>query len=111
MGRMYRGVEVKANGRSTIAVAFVDSGCDETIISERLANKLKLKFYGKFESLSASQTKIIGKLCKVTIKDERIQDILTVGVTNKPFEDAEEHGVDIILGHDFLQRNKVKLVF
>ena len=105
---MYRGVEVKANGRSTIAVAFVDSGCDETIISERLANKLKLKL---FESLSASQTKIIGKLCKVTIKDERIQDLLTVGVTNKPFEDAEEHGVDIILGHDFLQRNKVKLVF
>jgi hypothetical protein len=51
---MYRGVEVKANGRSSIAVAFVDSGCDETIISERLANKLKVKLYGKFESLSAS---------------------------------------------------------
>ena len=108
---MYRGIQIKSNGISKIAVAFIDSGCDETIISERLAKKLKLKLYGKFEITTAGKTKITGKLGKVTLIDERIKDKITVGVTNQPFDDVEEHGIDIILGHDFLQRNNIKLIF
>ena len=108
---MYRGIQIKSNGISKIAVAFIDSGCDETIISERLAKKLKLKLYGKFEILTAGKIKITGKLGEVTITDEKIKDKITVGVTNQPFDDVEEHGIDIILGHDFLQRNKIKLIF
>ena len=108
---MYRGFEIKANGKSKIAVALIDSGCDETIISERLAKTLKLKLYGKFEILSASKIKITGKLDKITIIDEKLKDTITVGVTNEPFDDVEEYGVDVIIGHDFLQRNKVKLVY
>ena len=108
---MYRGLQIKSNGRSKIAVAFIDSGSDETIISERLAKKLKLKLYGKFEIITAGEKKITGKLGEVTLIDENIRDKITVGVTDKPFDDVEEHGVDIILGHDFLQRNKIKLIF
>lgn len=108
---MYRGIQVKSNGISKIAVAFIDSGCDETIISERLAKKLKLKLYGYFEILTAGKIKITGKLGEVTLIDEKIKDKITVGVTDKPFDDVEEHGVDVILGHDFLQRNNVKLLF
>ena len=108
---MYRGIQIKSNGILKIVVAFIDSGCDETIISERLAQKLKLKLYGKFEITTASKTKIKGKLGEVTLIDEKIKDKITVGVTNEPFDDVQEHGVDVILGHDFLQRNKVKLIF
>ena len=41
MGRVYRPVEVEFNGKKQITIALVDTGADETVISEKLANKLK----------------------------------------------------------------------
>jgi len=58
---MYRGIEIKVNGRSKIAVALIDSGCDETIISERLAKRLNLKLYGNIDSSLRVRTR--GRFC------------------------------------------------
>ena len=113
MGRMYRAVVVSANGRSEMTVAFIDTGADETIISNSIAKKLRLKLYGEYKALSASRHKIIGRLAYVKISDSAISDKIVVGVTDEPFgtEYVDEEGVEVILGIDFLQRNNVKLDF
>ncbi len=113
MGRIYRAIVLSANGKSEMTVAFVDTGADETIISERIAKKLKLKMYGDYKAISASRHEIVGKLASVTISDSSISDRLVVGVTNEPFgtDYVDEEGVEVILGIDFLQRNNLKLDF
>ena len=113
MGRMYRAVVISANGRSEMTVAFVDTGADETIISSRIANRLKLKLYGEYKALSASRHKIVGTLASVRISNSVISDKMVVGVTDEPFgtDYVDEEGVEVILGIDFLQRNNIKLDF
>lgn len=111
LGRMYKSFVAISNGKSIPIVALVDTGADETVISERLAKKLNLKLYGEYESVSASRHKIIGKLAKVKFKDEEIEDEIVVGVSDEPFADNGEEGIDVILGVNFLQRNNVKLNF
>jgi len=113
LGRMYRAVVVSANGRSEMTVAFVDTGADETIISDRIAKRLKLKLHGEYKALSASRHKIVGKLASVKLSDSVISDKMVVGVTDEPFgtDYVDEEGVEVILGIDFLQRNNIKLDF
>lgn len=110
---MYRAVVISANGISEMTVAFVDTGADETIISERIANKLGLKFYGEYKAISASRHEITGRLASVIISDSIVTDKMVVGVTDEPFgtDYMDEEGVDVILGIDFLQRNNLKLDF
>ena len=110
---MYRAVVISANGNSEMTVAFVDTGADETIISNRIAKKLRLKLYGEYKALSASRHEIVGRLALVDISDSKVSDKITVGVTDEPFgtDYVDEEGVEVILGIDFLQRNNIKLDF
>ena len=113
MGRIYRPVLVSGNGKQEMTIAFVDSGSDETIISERLANELGIELFGKYYFLTASGEHITGRLGKVRIKDEQIDHELLVGVTDAIFrsEYSDDHGIEVIIGIDFLQDNNLKLDF
>lgn len=107
MGRVYRPVEIAANGRKEIAIALLDTGADETVISEKLAKELGSKLYGTYKARCASQTVLTGKYADITIKELRSLKSakLEVGVSDIPFDtdDIDEEGIDVILGIDFIQ--------
>jgi predicted aspartyl protease len=56
MGWIYRSVEVEYGDRKATAVAIIDTGADETVISERLAGKVNSDLYGNFKAICASDT-------------------------------------------------------
>ena len=56
MGRIYRPVEVECGDRKATTVAIIDTGADETVISERLAGKVNSDLYGVFKAICASDT-------------------------------------------------------
>ncbi|MFQ6062122.1 MAG: retroviral-like aspartic protease family protein [Methanosarcinales archaeon] len=60
MGRIYRPVELFNENESIPAVAILDTGADETVISERIAEKLNLEKEGRFEAICASRNIITG---------------------------------------------------
>lgn len=113
MGRMYRPVELSTRNKKIISVAILDTGADETVVSERLAKLIRAELYGKFLALCASDTMLEGKYADVTIKDITSGKIvrLTVGVSDIPFntDDIDDEGVDAILGVDFIQKTKIEI--
>ena len=115
MGRIYRPVELSAGRKRVNTVAIVDSGADETAISERVARMLGAELYGEFNAASACDTVITGKHADIRIKEKwsGIHSRLTVGVTDVPFrsEDMDEEGVEVLLGVDFLQATKATITF
>ena len=64
MGRIYRPVEVSYNGGREIAVAIVDTGADETVVSQKLADKLKAELYGTFYAVCGISSYIGGQVCR-----------------------------------------------
>ena len=115
MGRIYRAVEVRTRDKSIISVAIVDSGADESVISERLAKQIDAETYGEFEAVCASKNVVTGKYVDVVIKDIRSgkEAKMEVGTADEPFDtdDIDEEGIDVILGVDFLQENNIRLDF
>ncbi len=107
MGRVYRPVEIAANGKKEIAIALLDTGADETVISERLAKELGSELYGSYKARCASQTILTGKYADIVIKELRSLKSakLEVGVSDIPFDtdDIDDEGIDVILGIDFIQ--------
>ncbi len=107
MGRVYRLVEIVADGRKEIAIALLDTGADETVMSEKLARKLGSKLYGTYQARCASQTILTGKYADIVIKELRSLKSakLEVGVSDIPFDtdDIDDEGIDVILGIDFVQ--------
>lgn len=91
----------------------MDSGADETVISQKLAEVIGVDLYGLYRSYSATGQVIEGKFAVVTFKDEKIEITMVVGVSEIPFksEYSDEEGIDVIIGVDFLQDAKVKLAF
>ncbi len=115
MGRIYRPVEVEYGNRKATTVAIIDTGADETVISERLAGKVNSDLYGVFKAICASDTILEGKYADVTIRElwSRVEAVMTVGVSDKPFktDDIDDEGVEAILGVDFLQETEMPLDF
>ena len=113
MGRRYRSIIVAGKNKEKLTVAFVDSGADETVISQRLADEIGVQLYGVYRSYSATGQVIEGKFAEVTFRDGEIEITMEVGVSEVPFksEYSDEEGVDVIIGVDFLQDTKVSLVF
>ena len=113
MGRVYRPVEIFANGSTTIAIAIIDIGADETVISEKLARQLKAKLYGEYTAKCASQTILTGKHADIKIKElkSKKETTMEVGVSDVPFDtdDIDEEGLDVILGIDFIQKVNLKI--
>ncbi len=108
MGRMYRPVELYFQNNKIISVSIIDTGADETVISERLAKKINAELYGTFRAMCASDTVLEGKYADVEIKDiwSNKKAFLVVGVSDIPFntDDIDDEGVDVILGTDFIQK-------
>ena len=115
MGRIYRPVEIEYDTRKATTVAIIDTGADETVISERLAGKVNSDLYGVFKAICASDTILEGKYADVTIRElwSGVEIIMTVGVPDKPFgtDDIDDEGVEAILGVDFLQETEMPLNF
>lgn len=113
MGRVYRPVEVLVNSRKKIAIALVDTGADETVISEKLAKSLEAELYGLYTAKCASQTILTGRYSDVTIKELKSgkETKIEAGVSNVPFntDDIDEEGLDVILGVDFIQKVGLKI--
>ncbi len=102
MGRIYRPVEVEYGDRKATTVAIIDTGADETVISERLAGKVDSDLYGVFKAIYASDTILEGEYADVMIRElwSGVEIIITVGVSDKPFgtDDIDDEGVEAIFG-------------
>ena len=113
MGRVYRIVEVSSNGKKESAIAIVDTGADETVISKRLANKLNAKLHGTFLAKCASQTILEGKYANIKVKELKSgkEAQLEAGVSDVPFDtdDISEEGLDVIVGVDFIQEVRLEI--
>ena len=105
---MYKPIVVLGEISEKMTVAFVDSGADETIIGQKLADQIGVEAYGVYHSYSASGDLMEGRFGKVTIKDHDFHLTMEVGITDIPFNSdySDEEGVDVILGVDFLQDAK-----
>ncbi len=115
MGRMYRPVEINFKDNKIVSVSIVDTGADETVISERLAKKINAELYGTFRAICASDTILEGKYTDVEIKDiwSNKKAFLVVGVSDIPFntDDIDDEGIDVILGTDFIQKTELEIKF
>lgn len=113
MGRVYKPIEASLNGKSRVTVGLVDTGADETVISEKLAKKLNAELYGTYKAFCASQFVLTGKYADIMIKDLTCGKSITmkVGVSDVPFDtdDINDEGLDVILGVDFIQEIDLKL--
>ena len=113
MGRIYVPVEVSFNGMKKTTVALVDTGADETVISEKLANELQANLYGTYQATCASGFLLKGKYSLLSIKElkEGKEAKIEVGVSDIPFDTDEinEEGLGIILGVDFTQEANMKV--
>ena len=94
-------------------VAFVDSGADDSIISEILAEKIGAKLYGKYIAYSASNDAILGRRATLGFTIDGYSIDIEVGVTNIPFHSdySDEEGVHMIIGLDILQEMEANLKF
>jgi len=110
---MFRPIDVSSpdGSRKETAVALIDTGCDETVINQSVAERLHLEQYGEYRSVSASQHEVHGYYSEVVLRDlrEGVGGIHYVGVTNVPFDSDE--GIVAIIGVDFLQAHNIKLDF
>lgn len=108
MGRVYRRVEIETNDKKDQAIAIIDTGADETVISEKLANKLNADLHGEFLAKCASQTILRGRYAWINMKELKTgkQAKIEAGVSDIPFDtdDIDEEGIDVIIGVDFVQK-------
>ena len=113
MGRIYKGFGLCNNGKKLIVVGFVDSGSDNTILSKRVADKLKIKMKGKEELEVANKETILTDVGEVRIisEQDKIDDVIKVNVTDLPFEMDSDENIDMIVGLDFMQKHNVRLAF
>ncbi len=113
MGRMYRPVEIYFNDNKAVSVAIVDTGADETVVSERIAKKINAELFGTFQAICASDTVLEGKNADVEILDllSGKKAKLVVGVSDIPFntDDIDDEGVDVILGTDYIQKTELEI--
>lgn len=112
MGRIYKTVIVKNGDKLEHVVGFVDSGADTTVISARLARRLKIRktvpgslMVADGRVIPTRKTRIL-----VIVPDEKVRIKLAVDITNLPF-DEDIDILDMILGIDFLQESESRLIF
>ena len=114
MGRMYTAVEVSVNNKKKITVGLIDTGADETIVSEKLAVELSASLYGEYKAVCASGFKIKGKYSNFSIKEFSSGKTISLkaGVSDVPFDtdDINDEGLNIILGIDFIQETGLELI-
>jgi len=112
MGRIYKSVILKNAPRSLHAVAFVDSGSDTTIISQRISRQLGIKLRAKSSILLPDGRMLPTRTGILTIEVPRdgLSQETAVEISDVPFEEDIDD-LDVILGLDFLQENGIRLSF
>jgi hypothetical protein len=112
MGRIYKSILVRNGTRSEYITAFVDSGADISLITERLARRLKLKMGGPGNVKVADGRVIPTKTGRIWVEEpnSKVKFRLTVDITDLPF-DEDIDVLDMILGVDFLQETESMLEF
>ena len=131
MGKMYKALQVRNDRKVREVVAFVDSGCDKTIISDRIGRLLEIEQFGAEEIKVANAEIIVAGLGHVTVIsiNDDIKAEMEVGISDIPFKaDLNEslhdssgmtgsdpsypdENIDMIIGVDFLQEHNIKLIF
>ena len=113
MGCQYRPVDVVVKEKGLHTVGLIDTGADETVISTKLADALGCRLKGDFRATSASKVEVKGKYTRVKSIVEKwsgkFVEEYRIGVTDEPF--ADDEGIDIIIGVDFLQDTNYELRF
>ena len=112
MGRIYRSIILRNATRTMHAVAFVDSGSDTSLISERISRRLGIKALAKSSVRLADGRMLPTRTAIVTIEspNDKLRKEVLVDISNIPFEDDIDD-LDVILGLDFLQENGIRLSF
>jgi hypothetical protein len=112
MGRIYKTVRVRYCRKAEYVVAFVDSGADTCVISQRLARRLKMRMPNTSKVIVADGRQIPTRTDIITIEspNEKVKVKLTVDITDLPF-DEDIDILDMILGIDFLQETESMLEF
>ena len=111
MGRVYRAIELRNNKKRIDVVGLVDTGADETVISEKIARLLKCGYTGEIDTETITLESVRINKTRISIFDRWSMNStrLFVGVTDR-FFDVDE-GIEIILGIDFLQKTGLILDF
>jgi hypothetical protein len=111
MGRIYRPIQLCNGKRCVDVVGLIDTGADETVISEVISKKLGCETIGEFEASTITLEPVKLKTTHIEILDRwaKVKAKMLVGVTDK-FFDVDE-GIDIIIGVDFLQKTESKIDF
>jgi len=113
MGKMYKALQVRNGRRVREVVAFVDSGCDKTIISDKIGKLLGVARFGTEEIEVANAEAIVVELGHVTVMsiNDKIEAEMEVGISDIPFKADPDENIDMIIGVDFLQEHNIKLIF
>lgn len=114
MGRKYTRVRVRSKDRAlSDIIAFIDSGSDLTIISTKVAKRLRIKSQNIERKWTASDgDERFIPITEIEIKAEDddegvvLDDVL---IENSPLD--RESGEEVILGLDYLQKTKKTLKF
>ena len=111
MGRIYKGLTLRNNGKHVEVVGFVDTGSDTCILSRRIADFLEIESTGDESIQVANGATIETELGEVLVESQLdgIDSKIPVNITDTPFEVEPEENVDMIIGIDFLQENNVSL--
>jgi len=112
MGRIYVPVIVRNGRKVEHIVAFVDSGADISLMSERLARRLNIKMGSPNRVKVADGREIPTRTGRILVEapNEKVSIRLTVDITNLPF-DEDIDILDMILGIDYLQETEARLKF
>ena len=113
MGRMYKALILKNNGKQAEVVGLIDTGSDITILSKRIADFLDVEPFENGEVVVANGEKIktgIGEVFALS-HIEKIDSKIPINITDVPFDADFEENIDMIIGVDFLQENSIKLDF
>jgi hypothetical protein len=113
MGRIYRGLQLRRNGRKVVVASFVDTGSDRTIISRRVARRLGIHPAGKEWLETAAGHRFLAGAGEVRVISDldRIDADFKVLITDVPFQADPDESIDMIVGLDFLQAQKFRLTF
>ena len=113
MGRIYKALILKNNGKQAEVVAFVDTGSDRTIISQRIADWLGVESFESADIFVADGGRISTGIGEVVVEShlDKIKCRIPVNITDIQFDADFEENIDMIIGVDFLQENGVKLDF
>jgi hypothetical protein len=111
MGRIYKGMTLENGDRTMEVVAFVDTGCDQTIISQRAARFLNITVGDEEIIVVANGSQIRAGTGTVMIgsRVDTIHSSMKVNITDLPFQIDPDENIDMIIGLDFLQMHNITL--